>query len=187
MNNPQGGLEDNYMQHMLRNIVVFLTIFVFCEASTRVASAQTSRGSVTGTVTDPNGAVIVAATVTLTNVGTSVGRATTTNEEGLYRFDAVDLGTYNVSFATAGFGNLEKTNVVVSANQSAVVDAQLQLGATVVSIDVIEEAGVVLQTEAPVRGGNISEIQITELPISDRNPVALALTLPGVSSNRGGF
>src|SRR6185369_7156906 len=72
-------------------------------------------------------------------------------------------------------------------NQTAVVDVQMAVGGVESAISVVETPGAILQTEAPVRGGNISELQITELPISSRNPVSLALTLPGVSSNRGGF
>lgn len=149
--------------------------------------AQTSRGAVSGLVADSTGAVIPNATVTLTNQLTGVSRTATSNGEGLYRFDAVDLGVYTVKLTATGFAPLSKNNVTVSANQTAQVDAQLTPGATEVSVDVTSEAGALLQTEAPVRGGNIDQRRIVELPVAGRNPVALALTLPGVSSNRGGF
>ena len=68
------------------------------------ASAQTSRGTVSGVVTDPNGAVIPGAEVTLTNTDTTVARSVVTNDEGFYRFDAVDLGNYSISIAAASFG-----------------------------------------------------------------------------------
>ena len=152
-----------------------------------MCAAQTSRGTVSGVITDPTGAVITGANVTLTNTATTVSRTTTTNEEGFYRFDAVDLGNYTVTIAAAGFGTVDKTNVTVNANQTSTVDAQLTPGGQQITIDVVAEAGAALQTEAPVRGGNISARQVTELPISTRNPVSLALTLPGVSSNRAGF
>ncbi len=150
-------------------------------------NAQTSRGTVSGTVIDPNGAVVVGATITLTSAATSVSRTTTSNSEGFYRFDAVELGTYSAAFTGSGFGELTKTNVVVSAGQTSTVNAQLQLGGQQAVVNVTAEAGALLQTEAPVRGGNITQKEITELPIAGRNPVALALTLPGVSSNRGGL
>ena len=152
-----------------------------------IASAQTSRGTVSGSITDPTGAVIQGASVTLTNVATAVSRSTTSNDEGFYRFDAVDLGTYQVTLSASGFGTIEKTNIVVNANQTSTIDAQLTPGGQNITIDVVAETGAVLQTEAPVRGGNISPRQVTELPFSSRNPVSLALTLPGVSSNRAGF
>ncbi|HVF54838.1 MAG TPA: carboxypeptidase regulatory-like domain-containing protein [Pyrinomonadaceae bacterium] len=148
--------------------------------------AQTSRGTVSGNVTDPNGAVVAGAAVTLTNTETKVDRTTVTNEEGFYRFDAVDPGIYSVKFAAQGFGEVTKTNFPVLANQTADVGAQMAVGSQVVTIDVTSEGSALLQTESPVRGGNIESQRITELPIALRNPVALALTLPGVSSNRGG-
>jgi outer membrane receptor protein involved in Fe transport len=150
------------------------------------ASGQTSRGTVSGTVVDPNSAVIPGATVTLTNTQTNVSRTTVTNDEGFYRFDAVDLGTYSVKLSAVNFGEVTKTNVVVQANQIADVPAVLEPGGQQVSVDITADGGALLQTEAPVRGGNIETRQITELPIALRNPVSLALTLPGVSSNRYG-
>ncbi|HET9789518.1 MAG TPA: TonB-dependent receptor, partial [Pyrinomonadaceae bacterium] len=152
-----------------------------------VVQAQTSRGTVSGTVADTTGAVVSGASVTLTNTETTLSRTAVTNDAGFYRFDAVDLGTYSLTISASGFGTVTKTGVVVNANQTSAVDAQLAPGEQQVTVDVVSEAGAALQTEAPVRGGNISTTQVTELPFSTRNPVSLALTLPGVSSNRGGF
>jgi hypothetical protein len=168
-------------------LALLFPILVLCGTLIQPASAQTSRGTVTGTVKDPNGGVVPGASVSLTNVDTSVTRDTTTNEQGIYRFDALDLGTYKITFLTPGFARLENTDIRVSANQTAVVDAELRLGGVEATISVVEQIGVLLQTEAPVRGGNISETQIKDLPFNTRNPVSLALTLPGVSTNRGGF
>ncbi|MGH9843678.1 MAG: TonB-dependent receptor domain-containing protein, partial [Blastocatellia bacterium] len=151
------------------------------------AFAQTSRGTVSGTVTDPTGAVIPGASITLTNIATTISRSTVANGEGIYRFDAVDLGDYTIKFSATGFGDVTKSNVVVSANQTATIDSQLQPGTQSLSVDVTAESGALLQAEAPVRGGNIDSARITELPIANRNPVSLALTLPGVSTNRFGF
>lgn len=163
-----------------------LFVFALLLSITSVMSAQTSRGTVSGVVTDPTGAVITDANVTLTNTETNVARTATTNGEGFYRFDAVDLGTYTVTIEATGFGRATQTNIIVNANQTSATDAQLAPGGGETTIDVTADAGAALQTEAPVRGGNISPIQITELPIAGRNPVALALTLPGVTSNRSG-
>ncbi|MET0650281.1 MAG: carboxypeptidase regulatory-like domain-containing protein [Pyrinomonadaceae bacterium] len=150
------------------------------------AFAQTSRGTVSGIVKDPNGAAIAGANVTLLNTETTVSRSTTTNEEGFYRFDAIDLGNHTVTINATGFGELVKTNVIVNANQTSTVDAQLAVGGQQITVDVTAEAGALLQTEAPVRGGNISTRQVSELPFAGRNPTALALTLPGVTTNRTG-
>ena len=102
---------------------------------------------------------------------------TTANDEGFYRFDAVDLGTYSVTISATGFGALRKTNVIINANQTSSVAAQLQPGTEQVVVNVVAEAGAALQTEAPVRGGNISGIQITQLPVVPATR-RVALTLP---------
>ena len=115
------------------------------------AFAQTSRGTVSGTITDSTGAVISGANVVLTNTATTVSRSTVANSEGFYRFDAVDLGTYTIKITASGFGATNKSNIVVSANLTATVDAQLSPGTQEVSVDVTAESGALLQTDAPVR------------------------------------
>lgn len=167
---------------MKKFIMCVLCVFVY----STFTFAQTSRGVVSGIVTDPNGAVVPGAEVTLTNTETTVTRSTTTNNEGFYRFDAVNLGTYSIRITAPNFGAITKSGIIVNANQTSAVDVQLAVGDQEVTVEVTAEAGAQLQTEAPVRGGNISPRQITELPVGG-NPVALALTLPGVSSNRGAF
>src|SRR5215468_2254989 len=164
----------------IKSLVFALTLI----SLSLTASAQTSRGTVSGVVTDQTGAVVSGAGVTLTSAATSVSRSTVTNGEGFYRFDAVDLDTYSIKITAPGFGAVVKNNIVVSANQTASVDAQLAPGSQELTVDVTAESGALLQTEAPVRGGNIDASRLTERPIATRNPVSLALTLPGVSTNR---
>ncbi len=167
----------------MKKLSISILFLLVCSVFT---FAQTSRGIVSGIVTDPNGAVVPNAEVTLTSIDTTVTRSTVTNDDGFYRFDAVNLGNYSVRIAAPNFGAATKTGIVVNANQTSSVDAQLVVGDQEVVVEVTDEAGAQLQSESAVRGGNISPRQITELPIGG-NPVALALTLPGVSSNRGGF
>lgn len=173
-----------FQENNMKSKVLFLLVVLF--SLTLAVEAQTSRGTVSGVVTDPTGAVVSGANITLTSTTTGLNRDTTTNDEGFYRFDAVDLGTYSVNIAASGFGTLTKTNIIVNANQTSAIDAQLSPGGQEETVNVIADAGAALQTEAPVRGGNISRVQITELPTANRNPVGLALTLPGVTTNRTG-
>ncbi|HET6855009.1 MAG TPA: TonB-dependent receptor [Pyrinomonadaceae bacterium] len=167
----------------IRVVLVLFALLMFVPA----ALGQTSRGTVSGTVTDPNGAVIAGAQVTLTSAQTKLSRVTTSNGEGIYRFEAVDPGTYSIKISAAGFGDVESTGVEVMANQTADIPAQLAPSGQHATVDVTTDAGQLVQSEAPVRGGNIDKVRITELPFAGRNPVALALTLPGVSTNRFGF
>src|SRR5689334_4395904 len=88
------------------------------------AFAQTSRGTVTGVVTDPQGATIAGASVELTNKATNQTRTTTTNDSGLYRYDAVDLGIYNLKISSQGFKAYAATNIEIQANRIATFDVQ---------------------------------------------------------------
>src|SRR5688572_26477446 len=164
-----------------------LLIVAVVLALSTLTLGQTSRGTVSGTVTDPTGAVIAGADVTLTSAATKLNRTTKTNGEGLYRFEAVDPGSYSVKVNATGFGEVVSTGIEVQANQTSDVPAQMAPAGQVETVNVAADAGQLLQVEAPVRGGNIDKIKITELPVAGRNPVALALTLPGVSTNRFGF
>src|SRR5215471_18401996 len=102
---------DNYMSrqqrhpgaNVLRILIVLLTMSIFYGTFTQHASAQTSRGTVTGIVRDPNNLVVPGAKVTLTSIDTNVNRETLTSEEGFYRFEAVDLGTYKLTVSAEGF------------------------------------------------------------------------------------
>ncbi len=171
----------DYMQARALNVTFLLLVVSLA------VFAQTSRGTVSGVITDSTGAVITGASIVLTNTATSVSRSTVTNKDGVYRFDAVDLGTYTVKFNATNFGVVNKSNIVVSANLTSTVDAELSPGTQELTVDVTAETGALLQTEAPVRGGNIDATRIVDLPVANRNPVTLALTLPGVSTNRFGF
>ena len=102
---------------------------------------QTSRGTVSGTVTDPNGAVIAGAQVTLTSAATKLNRTTTTNNEGLYRFEAVDPGTYSVKVNATGFGEIVRTGVEVRANQTSDAPAQMAPAGQIETVNVAADAG----------------------------------------------
>jgi outer membrane receptor protein involved in Fe transport len=148
--------------------------------------AQSSRGTVNGLVTDSTNASVGGAKVELKALETGVVRSTESNELGVYRFDAVDLGAYQVVVTSQGFRQLITQSFEVVANQVRTVDVRLEVGELKSVVQVVAES-VQLQVEAPVRGANVSGTQITQLPVALRNAVALALTVPGVTSNRAAF
>src|SRR5215813_5641797 len=92
------------------------------------ANAQTSRGTLTGIVTDRSGAVIAKATVKITQAGTNLSRTTDTNDAGVYRFDAVDLGTYSMTVEKAGFRKSDTTGIAIQAAHSTDIDITLEVG-----------------------------------------------------------
>ncbi len=144
---------------------------------------QTSRGTVTGIVTDPSGSAVPGATVELKAIQTGVVRPTTTNESGVYRFDAVDLGDHDLTVKAPGFKTTANRSLNVQAAQTVGLDVRLEVGDNVSIVEVSAQAAQ-LQTEAPVRGGNINTTEALNLPFYGRNPAMLAITLPGVNERR---
>jgi hypothetical protein len=170
-----------------RNFTGWLACMAFLLASTVfLASGQSSRGTVTGLVSDSSRAVVSGAAVELTNTSTKVVRSATTNEAGIYRFDGVDLGSYTIKVTANGFKAAEVAPFDVQSARTTSIDALLEVG-TVNSTVEVSSSSAQIQMEAPVRGGTITSVNMTNLPLASQNPVMLALTLPGVSSNRYSF
>src|SRR5262245_16632464 len=149
------------------------------------AMAQISRGTVSGIVTDSAGAVVTGAKVELTNKNTGVTSTTSTNSAGIYRFDAVDLGVYNLRITQAGFKQFVSTEIGVEANRTATVDASLQVGVGETVVEVSAAADELLIKDAPIRGGNINAKVLSALPIAGLEPLSIARTLPGVVQATG--
>ena len=166
-------------QSLLRKTIAGLA-FLFIALTTLMAQV-TSRGTVTGTVTDPSGAVVPNATVILTEPATNVSRRTTTNTSGIYRFDAVDLGTYTVEVQAAGFTTLRKSGLEVQAARQLDVDFALNVGGSSQVVNVEASAAEVsLQTSEQVRSEHISTRAVTNLPLIGLDSLTLAMTAPGV-------
>ena len=166
-------------QDLLRKAIAGLA-FVFM-ALAGVTAQVTSRGTVTGTVTDPSGALVANATVILTEPATDVSRRTTTNSAGIYRFDAVDLGTYVVEVQAPGFRTLRKSGLEVQAARQLEVDFALNVGggSEIVNVEA-SAAEVSLQTSEQVRSEHISSRAVTNLPLIGLDSLTLAMTAPGV-------
>jgi hypothetical protein len=150
------------------------------------AIAQTSRGTLTGTVTDSSNAVVSNATVKITEGATGVTRQTTTNAAGIYRFDAVDLGDYTVSVQASGFAGAAKSGVTIQSAHVSNIDFSLKIGAAQETVTV-EATGfeVALQTSEQVRGENFSSRTISSLPLPGADSLTLAQLAPGVSLGSG--
>lgn len=149
------------------------------------AEGQTSRGTVTGTVTDASGAVIAGASVVLTHTETGVRRSVASNEAGLYRFDAMDPGVYQLKVTHPGFKPSITKMVRVNANRVTTIDIRLEVGATETPIEVGAESDELLVKDGPLRGGNFLPHQVSQAPLIGLNPISLARTLPGVIQPSG--
>ncbi len=143
------------------------------------ASAQ-FRASVQGSVTDPNGAVVPGATVTLTNKETGKSQQTTTSDEGFYRFSALAPGKYSISAEQAGFNKTTIEEVNVSAEDTQGQDLVLQTGTVSGSVTITGGETAALETENANIRGVITTEEVRQLPQVGRNPYELARTAPGV-------
>src|ERR1043165_713177 len=138
------------MEQVFRRFAAFVLVLVL---SGLAAAKTTSRGTISGTVTDPSNAVVPNADVTITNAGTGVSRHATTNSAGFYRFDAVDLGNYSITAEAKGFAASRVPDVDVSAARVLDVPFTLKVGQTTEVVEVqAAAAGITLQTSEQVRG-----------------------------------
>ena len=158
---------------------------LFAVLALALAHGQTSRGTVSGTVLDPTGAAVSAARVTLTGTATGIRLFTDTNDAGVFRFDAVDLGVYDLTVAHPGFRTYSATGVGAEANRVTTVDPHLEIGATETRIEVSGESSEILIKDSPLRGGNFQPREVRDLPLVSQNPLSLARTLPGATEASG--
>jgi hypothetical protein len=166
------------MKIQLRSTLGLLLLVIMCTT----AIAQTSRGTLTGNVTDSSGAVVSNATVKITEGATGVTRQTTTNEAGIYRFDAVDLGSYTVAAQAPGFSGVRKSGVEIQAARTTNIDFSLKVGAAQETVTVEASAGeIALHTSEQVRGETISTLAVANLPLVGQDSLTLVQLAPGVA------
>jgi hypothetical protein len=125
-------------------------------------------GALTGTVTDPSGAIVPNVTVTLTNPETGQERTATTGADGAYRFSLLPPGTYKIRFTATGFKTSEVPSVTVNVTETPVLNRTLEVGGQAETISVEAEAGV-LQTADSTLGTTVGSRTVTELPLATRN------------------
>jgi hypothetical protein len=142
--------------------------------------------SVEGLVTDASGAVIPGATVVLNSLDTGVSQTREANEAGLYNFQLVPVGNYEVRCETAGFKTRVSPNVRVETGAQVRLNFAMEVGEVTETIEVAASSPT-LVTENAVVGGVVENKRIIELPLNGRNVVNLAVLVPGVQyGNRTG-
>ena len=147
--------------------------------------AQVDRGSIVGLVTDPAGARVPGAQVTVTNLAANQSTSVTTDEKGQYTADLLRIGTYSVTVEKPGFQKAIQPSVDVGVNQAARVDIALLVGSINESVQVTT-APPLLQTEASSLGTIETERRISELPLNGRNFIQLAYLGPGANGGQTG-
>ena len=142
-------------------------------------SAQTTYGSIAGTVTDPSGAAITDAQVTVTNVATAEKRVEPTGADGLYSFVNLLPGRYRIDVEKAGFKRTTRSDVIVDVGQSVRIDLTMQVGDVTQTVEVTGETPQ-LQSETSSLGQVVEERKANELPLNGRNVFNLISLAPSV-------
>jgi hypothetical protein len=142
-------------------------------------SAQESRGTIRGEVTDPTHAVVPNAKVTLHNVGTGVELTKQVDASGFYVFDPVIPGTYRVAVESPGFEKFVQENVVVQTASDITVNAILTIGAVTQTVEVTTNVGQV-EFNTSTMSDTVQQSFLKDLPVLARNPFTLALLDAGV-------
>lgn len=141
--------------------------------------AQTTFGSITGTITDSSGSSTPNAQVTLTNLGTSDRRTMSSSSDGSYQFVNLVPGRYRLEVEKPGFKRLTREPIVVEVQSSLKIDVALQLGDVSQTVEVTAQTPL-LQPETSSLGQVIAQRAVNELPLNGRNPLNLAALAPSV-------
>ncbi len=154
------------------------------------ASAQLESGQIAGTVTDPSGAVIPGATITVRNVATNEERTSTSNNSGLYVVTGLEPATYQVTFSSGNFRPFT-ARAEVTVGSHVTLDAKLSVSAATTEVQVIAEGGAQVNTQSQELSQVVDTQQMLQLPSLTRNPydfVALSGNVSGGdnSTNNGG-
>lgn len=153
--------------------------------SAALALAQNTAATLTGTVTDPNGAVVPGAKVTITNTETGVAKTAQASAEGVYFAPALQPGNYTVSAEAAGFQKLTKQGIRLEISQTAEINLQLSVGGAEMIVE-IGAGDALLQTERPSLEQTVEQKLVESLPLADQNVMQLVQIAPGVVSGNPG-
>ncbi|HET9529329.1 MAG TPA: TonB-dependent receptor, partial [Blastocatellia bacterium] len=176
----------NKLDPLLQKRSVFQAVLLLLGAGfLSAALAQTTTvGSISGTVRDPNGAVVPNVEVTITDERTGAVRTVNTGSDGIYSALSLPVGRYTVSASPQGFKRTVASGLELHVSENLVVNLTLEIGQVSETVTVTAEA-ITIETKSGNVSSLIGEKQVTELPLNGRNYSQLALMVPGVSPANG--
>jgi hypothetical protein len=157
------------------------TLFVFMLTAGVLAAQVRDTASITGSVSDSQGAMVANATVTLTSAGTAQSRTGHTDASGGYSFPLLPVGAYSLTVEQPGFRKYDRHGIVIQANENIRVDVSLEVG-NVLETVTVEASALQVDTRAATLNHTVDTKRIVELPLNGRNPADLVLLAPGVAS-----
>ncbi len=170
------------MARKLRFVAAILACLVLFRPA--FLNAQYTNGNIGGTVSDPSGAMIPGAEVTITNEATGAKRVVTTNAAGFFTAPSLPVGTYTVSATAKGFKTAENRGLDLHVREDKLVPVVLQIGQVTETVEVTGGATLVELTSGEV-SSLIGAQQVSELPLNGRSFVQLTLLVPGASAQEG--
>jgi Carboxypeptidase regulatory-like domain len=171
--------SEEAMQIPSLKLVLVLFLVVGVGSSLPAWAQSTSTGTVAGSVTDPTGAMVAGAVITLIDIGTNTARPTTTNASGRYVYVDVNPGIYSITVSKAGFATTKTENQEVKVGASLTIDLSLQVGGSNVVVEVTA-VGNELQTMNATVGNTITGLAIDSLPSLGRDVSTFVELQPGV-------
>jgi len=157
---------------------------VFIVLSATMASAQTFRGTILGTVTDPNGAVVPDAAVTGKNVGTGIERSTVTDAFGNYSLSELQTGPYEIRIEKTGFQSTTVKGIIVEVSGEKRVDVTLPVAGSQEMVVIAPSTQA--ETTTNTLGGTITGSAVADLPINGRDFTKFLVLVPGATGDPSG-
>jgi hypothetical protein len=179
---PNGVENNGGAMKLFRANYLVLSVFVVLLLA---GFAQAQNASVSGTVQDSSGAAVASATVTVTNLATTVSRAVTTNHDGIYRIEPLPPGDYSLTVEKDGFKSVSVDKLTLTVDQKFTFNTTLQVGGVSTKIEVSAETIGAVDTETATLSNVIDEKQMADLPLILRDPYQLVLLGPGVTQSDG--
>ena len=162
-----------------RGVLVLFVIFAICILSTNAVYAQVAGATLTGTVTDPLGAVIPRVQVSITDVATRVTRNVVTDNAGFYSAPNLLPGNYEITMTASGFSTQVRSGVTLTVGARQVLDITMSVGTIEQKVLVVEEAPLV-QLASSAISNEVNATTVRELPLNGRSWTDLTNLQPGV-------
>lgn len=179
-----GDDSTNDLSDCRRSLWRTLAITLFLLLSFITATAQSSSATLSGTVSDQNGAVIPGANVAVINIAQGFQRTTITNDEGVFVVPLLPPGRYTVKAEHKGFNTAEVADVVLSVNDQVTLRIQLSVGSIGQTVSVVEST---LINESPAVATVVNRQFVENMPLNGRSFQSLITVTPGVVTTKTNY
>ncbi len=170
------------MTNFSRSLAVTAVLMLTAGASSAFAQSQSINGTIRGQITDPSGAPVPNAALTIRSVDTGYTRQLTTDNDGRYVAPNLPIGTYSIEAAAASFAPLRQSGIHIGAGTDSTIDEVLKTGSVATEITVTSEAPMIEAARSDL-SRTITSAETQNLPLTSRNPYNFILFQPGVSGH----